>query len=1226
FVSIFSESVNANEVVGINTDQSNLVLYVGDTSSINAFSINGRGDKAAITPIWGSSDNTIASVSNGLVTAVNPGRTEISINYTEGTKTFSKKVYVLVIQNSVAPTDVVGLEVFPESLIMKNNDSKQLQAFLVHADGSETPVKASLVSKNPSILTVNDQTITADIALSAFETTEIIASYNTADGKLLSDTVFVSIFSESVNANEVVGINTDQSNLVLYVGDTSSINAFSINGRGDKAAISPIWGSSDNTIASVSGGLVTAVNPGRTEISINYTEGTKTFSKKVYVLVINDSVAPTDVVGLEVFPSSLVLEKNEISNPLQVYEILANGSQNLITGPSVTALSSDPTIATVSSFSVKGILKGKTSVVVSYLASGVQRNTSIPVTVLNEVADPNSVIGLSANPDVLIMNIGDVRDVSIFEILAAKPKVDVTNINTTFTSANVNIATVTGNTITAINSGVVDITAVHTTSEGDVFDTAITVIVNVPQISSLSIQTCNTVYAKGESFSCTVKATYSNGDSVDISSIVDISSSDELIIQSNKTTRVFYASNVGTASLTFKYGGLTLDHVVTIDPPKVVSVVPNTFNLDLPLSFSQPLKVEAVYSDNHVEDVTSRATYVSSDTGIVSVAADGTVTGITPGTAVIVATFSGVDSNDINITVLNKVLRRLVATPAQLIIPVTFEREITTTAEFSDGTTLDVTDQANYTADNYSIVSLNGNKVTGLSSGITDVRAHYLGETSTTVKVEVTSAVLQRIEVTPANPIIALGYTETLRAEGVFDDGTTIDLSNNVLWTTDNPTVLTSKSFGDYLAATMGVATLGAEYSGVRGETIANVVNKKLIKIIPNNTVVFVPAGISRQITFQGEWSDGSLTPLTAMYWQQTEDRPSNTSDPIVSRVSISGLIETFSAGSSAYTASYAGVSSPPILVLVTAPGITGIEITYLDLDHDGAPDDKIYIGKNTKIKVEATVSTGEIIDVSNDSGLSCTSLDPLTATIVGMDITGVDTGVTAISCNYNNFKRTANLEVTTAFIESITLTSSSSLIDIPTAVTFTVVGHYSDGVDKDITTESVFSIIDSPRDARFFPVLNTDTTTSANDTWYADNLGSATVTATVPNATTLDGVKTASVTVNTDFDRAWYYLGDTYTYGSPSNQVNQEGWRCPSGFSLYIHPTTFRDMITTLLPGLRYEAASRDATNYTAGDNRDLVRYDTGNHVANMVTGELGSVNWATNVHVSCTKKNTRG
>jgi hypothetical protein len=138
----------------------------------------------------------------------------------------------------------------------------------------------------------------------------------------------------------------------------------------------------------------------------------------------------------------------------------------------------------------------------------------------------------------------------------------------------------------------------------------------------------------------------------------------------------------------------------------------------------------ATYSDDSTQDVTTQTTWSSSNS---SIAVIGAMTGIaTPtggaGTITISATFGGDNANTL-FSVTSPAVMSVVVTPANP----QFEGQctpasMTATAEWSDGTTTNVTSGASWTSSATTIATVDVNgRVTCVSQGVTEVSAAFAG-------------------------------------------------------------------------------------------------------------------------------------------------------------------------------------------------------------------------------------------------------------------------------------------------------------------------------------------------------------------------------------------------------------------------------------------------------------------------------------------------------------------
>src|SRR5712691_7289369 len=85
-----------------------------------------------------------------------------------------------------------------------------------------------------------------------------------------------------------------------------------------------------------------------------------------------------------------------------------------------------------------------------------------------------------------------------------------------------------------------------------------------------------------------------------------------------------------------------------------------------------------------------------------------------------------------------------------------------------------------------------------------------------------TAATLLSIAVTPSNPSIVNGTTVQLTATGAFSDGSTRDLTTQVIWSSSDDTRATVSSTGLVTAIATGPTTLAATSGNISGSTQAN--------------------------------------------------------------------------------------------------------------------------------------------------------------------------------------------------------------------------------------------------------------------------------------------------------------------------------------------------------------------------------------------------------------------
>ena len=111
---------------------------------------------------------------------------------------------------------------------------------------------------------------------------------------------------------------------------------------------------------------------------------------------------------------------------------------------------------------------------------------------------------------------------------------------------------------------------------------------------------------------------------------------------------------------------------------------------------------------------------------------------------------------------------------------------LTAIGTFSDGSIVDVTNMATWTATEPAVATARRGIATGTAVGATKITAALNGIDSSPVAITVTAAVLTEISVAPTPISIAKGGTTPLTATGAYSDGTIGNISGSVTWASSN--------------------------------------------------------------------------------------------------------------------------------------------------------------------------------------------------------------------------------------------------------------------------------------------------------------------------------------------------------------------------------------------------------------------------------------------------------
>ena len=263
-------TVNAPQTVpvtGVTLDKAELTLEKGSTGTLKATVEPQNATNNTVT--WSSSNPEVATVDNGVVTAVSAGEAIITVTTEDGAKTATCKVTV----NAPQTVPVTGVTLDKTSLDLKTGDNTTLTA-TVNPE-SATNKDVTWISDKPEIAAVKGGTVTAKAAGTA------IIAVTTIDGGKIA-TCTVTVIPKTV---QVSGIQV-QGSASVYVGGSTKLTATVTPTNATNQKVT--WSSNNESVATVgTDGTVTAVSAGTATITVTTEDGQKTAACTVTVLSVD---------------------------------------------------------------------------------------------------------------------------------------------------------------------------------------------------------------------------------------------------------------------------------------------------------------------------------------------------------------------------------------------------------------------------------------------------------------------------------------------------------------------------------------------------------------------------------------------------------------------------------------------------------------------------------------------------------------------------------------------------------------------------------------------------------------------------------------------------------------------------------------------------------------------------------------------------------------------------
>ena len=257
-------------------DQNDITLNIGEKITLEATITPDNATNQNVT--WSSEDSDIASVDdNGQVTAQGEGETTITVTTEDGEKTATCQVTVLSNEEpepepepEVIPVEGIALNL--QNVTLEIGETTTLEATITPDNATNKNVTWS--SENSDIATVNNGIVTA---IAPGETTITVT---TQDGEKTAECT-ITVTEPEPEEIHVENVELNLQDISLEIGETATLVA--VITPNDATNKNVTWTSEDENIASVNNGIVTAIGPGETTITVTTEDGEKTATCKITV-------------------------------------------------------------------------------------------------------------------------------------------------------------------------------------------------------------------------------------------------------------------------------------------------------------------------------------------------------------------------------------------------------------------------------------------------------------------------------------------------------------------------------------------------------------------------------------------------------------------------------------------------------------------------------------------------------------------------------------------------------------------------------------------------------------------------------------------------------------------------------------------------------------------------------------------------------------------------------
>jgi type II secretory pathway component GspD/PulD (secretin) len=235
-------------------------------------------------------------------------------------------------------------------------------------------------------------------------------------------------------------------------------------------------------------------------------------------------------------------------------------------------------------------------------------------------------------------------------------------------------------------------------------------------LSSIAVTPGTASMAPSGTQQFTAVGTFSDGTTQDLTSTVAWTSSNTAVATIGALNGLAIGQATGTTAVTATLGSLTSAAVtLKVSSATLRSIAATPLTASVARNGTVQLLATGTFSDGTTQNITSSASWTSSNTGIASVGA-GLVRGVATGSAQITAAIGGVTSPVVALAVTSATLKSIAVTPSSRAIAAGTSLQFTATGTFSDGSTENVTSAVAWASSETSVATINPSS--GLASAV----------------------------------------------------------------------------------------------------------------------------------------------------------------------------------------------------------------------------------------------------------------------------------------------------------------------------------------------------------------------------------------------------------------------------------------------------------------------------------------------------------------------------
>jgi hypothetical protein len=573
-------------------------------------------------------------------------------------------------------------------------------------------------------------------------------------------------------------------------------------------------------------------------------------------------------------------------------------------------------------------------------------------------------------------------------------------------------------------------------------------------------------------------------------------------IASVSSTGVATCNAPGSVTIVASYQGLLQPAMLTCGQAVIVEIQVLPLNPTLRAGQQQPVTAIAVFSNGATQNVTNLAMWSVSDPGIATVnrqMRQQVVRGVGGGQTTLSASYMALTGST-TVTVQVPTVMAIQLVPSGFVLRVGQNQQLQATAVYDDGSVQNVTGMATWQSNDPMIASVSNTmprgRVTGTFPGSTIIGATFMGVTGQ-ASVSVTNAQLAGLSLSPVAARIVPGQRQAYTATGLYDDGTSQNVTGMTLWSSSDATVadITNGNTpgvprGTATAFAPGTTIVTGTFMGVTDSVPLTVADAKITSIAISPSGATLVLGQSQAHQAFAIYDDGSRRDVTALSgW--------SSSDSSVADVTnggggggggggMRGLVTARGPGTTTITATFMGISGQS-LVTVTAATLKSLDITPVNAS--------VPVGGVQQMQAVGLYSDNTTRFLTGQA--TWASTDPMVADVGNAggtrgQVSGLNQGTAVITATFTGVG--GKVLVSVAPIQQIQVTPLGPSTPGGLRVQFTATAVLSNNATVDVTAQSTWTSSDGG-------VVSVSNAAGSRGLATATSPGSSTIRATMAGA-----------------------------------------------------------------------------------------------------------------------------